>query len=54
MYAFNSGVKKYMVLARKRPALTMKQKEMMHTVKVRIELLIGNFLCSPGVGFFEK
>lgn len=38
-----------MVLARERPALTKKQKEMVHN-KVRIELLID----SPGVGSFEK
>lgn len=38
-----------MVLAHERPALTKKQKEMVHN-KVRLELLID----SAGVGFFEK
>lgn len=51
MYELNSGVRKYMVLVQKRPAQTMKQQKIMHTVKVRIELLIGN-LCRPDVGFF--
>jgi len=53
MYAFNSGVRKYMVLAQRRPDLTMKQKEMMHTVKVRVELFIGDFQCCPGMVFLR-
>lgn len=53
MYAFDSGVRKCMVLVQKRAAQTMKQQKIMHRVKVTIELLIGN-QCSPDVGFFLR